>query len=462
MLNLTHPRYVMPVHGDYKRMLLHGQLAEAVGVPAEHIFRLENGLPLEIDADGARVGDRQPSGLVFVDGVEIGDVTDVALRDRRMLSADGIFIIVATVSEADGSSVVPPEVLARGVPFLEGNSRVRRRAPRGGGGLARPRRRPARDGDRGAGVDAPRRPRRLHLRPPAPPPDGAAGRRRGLSRASGAPSARRAALRLRGGERGSRAGARAAACRARRRRAPTTSTTPTPETANAVGGEVSAVITPPSRKPTPVIADADDSSSPSPGPGGPAASPPAARSSRSPTARRSPARRARRTRTPATARATPPSRGRPTPIASVESRISAKADQRRTARNTRLPSTTPAPHDGQQHAVARLVRPQRLLGVDDLDRHDQREEDERERLAADQERARRSLAHVARARRGRARGTARARRARRAGARQVASTAAMIGERRGVDRQGRRGAEGRRRARRRAPRRRRSRPRSPR
>jgi ribonuclease J len=122
MLNLTHPRYVMPVHGDYKRMLLHSQLAEAVGIPAESVFRLENGIPLEIDARGARAGDPQPSGLVFVDGVEIGDVTDVALRDRRMLSADGIFIIVATVSERDGSSVVPPEVLARGVPFLDGNS----------------------------------------------------------------------------------------------------------------------------------------------------------------------------------------------------------------------------------------------------------------------------------------------------------------------------------------------------
>ena len=59
--------------------------------------------------------------MVFVDGVDIGDVADVALRDRRMLSADGIFIIVATVSEQDGSSVVPPEVLARGVPFLDGN-----------------------------------------------------------------------------------------------------------------------------------------------------------------------------------------------------------------------------------------------------------------------------------------------------------------------------------------------------
>ena len=122
MLNLTHPRYVMPVHGDFRRMLIHGRLAEAVGVPPEAIFRGENGRPLELDARGARFGEREQSGMIFVDGVDIGDVTDVALRDRRMLSADGIFIVVATVSEQDGSSVVPPEVLARGVPFLDGNS----------------------------------------------------------------------------------------------------------------------------------------------------------------------------------------------------------------------------------------------------------------------------------------------------------------------------------------------------
>ena len=76
----------MPVHGDFKRMLLHGQLAEAVGVPAENIFRVENGTPLEIDADGARLGEPETAGMVFVDGVDIGDVADVALRDRRMLS----------------------------------------------------------------------------------------------------------------------------------------------------------------------------------------------------------------------------------------------------------------------------------------------------------------------------------------------------------------------------------------
>jgi ribonuclease J len=122
MLNLTHPRYVMPVHGDFKRMLIHGQLAEAVGVPKENIFRTENGQSLEITASGARLGESFQAGMIFVDGVDIGDVADVALRDRRMLSADGIFIIVATVSEQDGSSVVPPEVLARGVPFLDGDN----------------------------------------------------------------------------------------------------------------------------------------------------------------------------------------------------------------------------------------------------------------------------------------------------------------------------------------------------
>jgi ribonuclease J len=122
MLNLTRPRYVMPVHGDFKRVRIHSQLAQAVGVPAENIFQGENGLPLEITASGASWGTRETAGMIFVDGVDIGDVADVALRDRRMLSADGIFIIVATVSEQDGSSVVAPEVLARGVPFLDGNA----------------------------------------------------------------------------------------------------------------------------------------------------------------------------------------------------------------------------------------------------------------------------------------------------------------------------------------------------
>ncbi len=119
MLNLVKPRYVMPFHGDYKRLRLHAQLAEAVGVPPEDIFQGENGLPLDIDERRARFGKPEPSGMIFVDGVEIGDMADVALRDRRMLSADGIFIVVVTIAEQDGRSVADPEVIFRGVPFLD-------------------------------------------------------------------------------------------------------------------------------------------------------------------------------------------------------------------------------------------------------------------------------------------------------------------------------------------------------
>jgi ribonuclease J len=119
MLNLTKPKYVMPFHGDFKRLRLHAQLAEAVGVPPEDIFQGDNGLPLEIDSRGARFGNPEQSGMIFVDGVELGDMADVALRDRRMLSADGIFIVVVTIAEQDGSSVADPEVIFRGVPFLD-------------------------------------------------------------------------------------------------------------------------------------------------------------------------------------------------------------------------------------------------------------------------------------------------------------------------------------------------------
>ncbi len=119
MLNLVRPRYVMPMHGDHKRIHLHALLADAVGIEPDAVFESENGMPLEIDAKGARFGERESAGMIFVDGVDIGDPADVALRDRRMLSADGIFIVVATVSEQTGESVVPPEVIFRGVPFIE-------------------------------------------------------------------------------------------------------------------------------------------------------------------------------------------------------------------------------------------------------------------------------------------------------------------------------------------------------
>jgi ribonuclease J len=119
MIGLTKPRYLMPFHGDHKRIRLHGELAIQIGMDPDNIFRGENGLPLEIDANGARFAEREQSGMIFVDGVDIGEPTDAALRDRRMLSADGIFVVVATISEQTGQSVAEPEVIFRGVPFRD-------------------------------------------------------------------------------------------------------------------------------------------------------------------------------------------------------------------------------------------------------------------------------------------------------------------------------------------------------
>jgi ribonuclease J len=119
MLNLTKPRYVLPIHGDHKRLRLHAELAEAVGIESDRIFQGRNGVPLEIDESGARFGDDIHAGVIYVDGVNIGEPDDAALRDRREISADGIFIVVATISSDDGAIVADPEVIFRGVAFVE-------------------------------------------------------------------------------------------------------------------------------------------------------------------------------------------------------------------------------------------------------------------------------------------------------------------------------------------------------
>ena len=90
-----------------------------MGVDPENTFRGHNGVTLEVSEKGARFGSDEHAGVIFVDGVDIGDPDDVALRDRRMISADGIFIVVATISMDDGEVVADPEVIFRGVPFLE-------------------------------------------------------------------------------------------------------------------------------------------------------------------------------------------------------------------------------------------------------------------------------------------------------------------------------------------------------
>ena len=119
MLNLTRPKYVMPVHGDFQRIRLHSELAESVGMPAANIFKGRNGLPLLIGPDGAEFGEEDGGGVIYVDGIELSDPNDASLRERRTISADGIVIVVATIAADDGEVVSDPELIARGVPGLE-------------------------------------------------------------------------------------------------------------------------------------------------------------------------------------------------------------------------------------------------------------------------------------------------------------------------------------------------------
>jgi ribonuclease J len=115
LLSLVRPRAVMPIHGEYRMLAAHAQLAREAGVPDERIVIAENGSVVELSEGDVRLVDRVTAGVTFVDGLGVGDVEDVALRDRRRLSEDGVLIVVTTVSLEDGGAVSPPELIARGV-----------------------------------------------------------------------------------------------------------------------------------------------------------------------------------------------------------------------------------------------------------------------------------------------------------------------------------------------------------
>jgi ribonuclease J len=114
MLGLLRPTWVMPVHGEFRMLAAHARLARESGVPEEQIVLAENGSVVELDATGARIVDQIEAGVTFVDGLGVGDVQDVALRDRRHLSEDGVLIVVATLAGANGSVAGQPELIARG------------------------------------------------------------------------------------------------------------------------------------------------------------------------------------------------------------------------------------------------------------------------------------------------------------------------------------------------------------
>ncbi len=114
VIGLLRPRALMPVHGEFRMLAAHAKLGREAGVPANAIVMAENGSVIELSREGVREGERIESGVTFVDGLSVGDLSDVALRDRRRLSEDGVLIIVATVN-GDASSA-RPELIARGFP----------------------------------------------------------------------------------------------------------------------------------------------------------------------------------------------------------------------------------------------------------------------------------------------------------------------------------------------------------
>src|SRR5512142_1306449 len=120
MLGLTKPTYFIPMHGEFRMQVQHGRLAVETGVRPENVFIIENGQPIEIYADGtARRAAPVAAGYVFVDGLSVGDVGEIVLRDRRALANDGMFLIVVTVDKQTGNVIGRPEIITRG--FVHGN-----------------------------------------------------------------------------------------------------------------------------------------------------------------------------------------------------------------------------------------------------------------------------------------------------------------------------------------------------
>jgi ribonuclease J len=122
MLGLTRPKYFIPIHGEFRMLVQHGRLAVETGVAPENVFIIENGQAIEFFADGsARRAAPVTAGYVLVDGLSVGDVGEVVLRDRRALASDGMFIVVVTVDKQTGKVVTRPEIVTRG--FVHGNER---------------------------------------------------------------------------------------------------------------------------------------------------------------------------------------------------------------------------------------------------------------------------------------------------------------------------------------------------
>jgi len=118
LINLVQPEYFIPIHGEFRHLHFHAQLAEELGMDKNHIIMAANGDVIELSEGKAEIVDRIDVGMAFVDGLDVGDIHDVTLRDRQKLSRDGSIIVVVPVREQDGSPVGPPEISSKGFVYM--------------------------------------------------------------------------------------------------------------------------------------------------------------------------------------------------------------------------------------------------------------------------------------------------------------------------------------------------------
>jgi ribonuclease J len=118
MLNLVKPKFFIPVHGEYRHLVQHARLAQELGMPSENVFIAENGDVLEFTARTGRMAGRVTAGRIFVDGLGVGDVGNVVLRDRKQLSQDGILIAVITMDRENGQVLAGPDIISRGFVYV--------------------------------------------------------------------------------------------------------------------------------------------------------------------------------------------------------------------------------------------------------------------------------------------------------------------------------------------------------
>jgi ribonuclease J len=114
LLNLVKPRFFMPIHGEFRHLTLHAKLAESVGIPRENIFVLEDGDILELSPWAGKVTGKVIAGNVYVDGLSVGDIGSVVLRDRKMLSRDGIVMVIIAINRQTGKLIGRPDIVSRG------------------------------------------------------------------------------------------------------------------------------------------------------------------------------------------------------------------------------------------------------------------------------------------------------------------------------------------------------------